>query len=98
MLIPGGGIMGKSVVMTCLMAMFCSQLALAQVSTGAISGVVRDATAAVVPGATVTMTNRDTGITRTTTTDNLGRYHAPNLPLGNYEIRAQLAGFQTEVR
>ena len=77
---------------------FLSPMTLAQVNTGTISGVVRDATGAVVPGAAVAVNNRDTGISRSVVTDAQGRYHAPNLSLGNYEVQAQMAGFQTEVR
>lgn len=77
---------------------FCTQLGLAQVSTGTISGVVRDASEAVIPGATVTVKNVDTGMTRTVTTDEQGRYSAPDLAVGAYEMQAGLSGFQTAVR
>src|SRR5262249_57806888 len=70
----------------------------AQTSTGIIDGTVRDASAAVLPGATVTVTNSDTGIKRTATTDDAGRYHMPALIPGPYEIQAQATGFQTEIR
>src|SRR5499427_6251849 len=73
-------------------------LILAQVTTGTISGVAQDASGAVIPGVSVTVRNVDTGIARTVTTDERGRYIAPDLPLGNYEVEGQLAGFQTEVR
>src|SRR4029077_3138377 len=73
-------------------------LACAQVTTGTISGVVQDASGAAIPGAMVTIKNVDTGTTRTLTTDAGGRYEAPNLPLGNYEVTGQQSGFQTEVR
>jgi hypothetical protein len=73
-------------------------LASAQVSTGTISGVVQDASGAAIPGAMVVVRNVDTGTTRNLTTDAGGRYEAPNMPLGNYEITAQQSGFQTEVR
>src|SRR5437879_13903203 len=70
----------------------------AQVTTGTISGVVQDSSGAVIPGVSVTARNLDTGIDRTVTTDEGGRYTAPNLTLGNYEVQAQLSGFQTEIR
>jgi hypothetical protein len=70
----------------------------AQISTGTISGVVQDPTGAVVAGAMVTVRNVDTGDTRTLTSDAGGRYFAPVLPVGNYEVTAQQSGFQTEVR
>jgi hypothetical protein len=69
-----------------------------QVNTGTISGVVQDSSGAVISGATVTIKNVDTGIARALTTDVGGRYTAPNLPVGNYEVQAQQTGFRTEIR
>lgn len=77
--------------------MVCVQ-ANAQLTTGTISGVVKDSSGAVVPEAAVTVKNLDTGIVRTVTCDAAGRYHASNLGLGNYEVQAEVAGFQKEVR
>ena len=90
--------MSRNVSLLFVSLLLGSQLVLAQGTTGTISGVVRDATSAVIPGATVTVMNVDTGITRTVSTDDRGRYHAPNLTLGNYEVQAQLSGFQTGLR
>src|SRR5437879_12601035 len=70
----------------------------AQVTTGTISGVAQDSSGAVIPGVSVTVKNLDTGITRTVTTDEGGRYTVPDLTLGNYEVQAQLPGLQKEVR
>src|SRR5262245_18513539 len=70
----------------------------AQVTTATIAGVAQDSSGAVIPGVSVTVKNVDTGITRTATTDEGGRYTVPDLTLGNYEVEAQLPGFQTEVR
>jgi len=63
-----------------------SHLAFAQVTTGTISGIVQDASGAAIAGASVTVKNLDTGTNRTVTTDSGGRYNAPDLPLGNYEL------------
>src|SRR5216684_3883450 len=73
-------------------------VASAQVSTGTISGVVQDQSGAVIAGAMVTVRNVDTGAVRTLTSDAGGRYTAPDLSLGNYEVQDQQSGFQTEVR
>src|ERR1700730_14943585 len=73
-------------------------LASAQVTTGTISGIVQDASGAAIAGAEVTIKNVETGTARTLNSDPGGRYTAPDLPLGNYEVQAQHAGFQTEVR
>jgi Carboxypeptidase regulatory-like domain len=73
-------------------------IAAAQVTTGTIIGTVKDSGGAVLPGVSIKLTNTDTGVIRTVTTDEFGRYNAPQLPLGGYEITAELAGFQTAVR
>ena len=67
----------------------------AQMTRGAISGTVRDATGALVPGATVTATNTDTNISRSTVTDTQGFYRIPALEAGRYAVKAELSGFQT---
>ena len=70
----------------------------AQTSSGTIEGTVQDASGAVIPGATVVITNSDTGIKRTVSTDTTGRYHVPALIPGPYEVQAQASGFQSELR
>ena len=75
-----------------------ASVALAQLTTGTISGTVMDASGAAVPGAAIVITNVNTGITRNTTSGPAGRYEAPNLPIGQYEVRASLTGFQTSIR
>ena len=67
--------------------------ALAQ--TGRILGTVSDSTGAVIPSVTVTVTSQETKSARTFLTDNTGNYDFPGLPVGNYTIRAELAGFKT---
>src|SRR5947208_3463152 len=73
-------------------------LAMAQVTTGTISGTVSDASGAVLPGAKIVIQNEDTGISRTAQSDAAGRYSAPLLSLGKYRVVATVSGFQTEVR
>ena len=53
--------------------------ALAQVQTGTISGTVRDTTGAVLPGATVTITNQETGASRVATSSSTGAYEVADL-------------------
>lgn len=77
---------------------FHVSLAWAQVTTGTILGTVTDETGAVLPGVTITLTNTDTGLTRTVISNDEGTYRGPSLTLGNYEVQAELAGFQTGVR
>src|SRR6266852_4649009 len=81
-----------------LIGVILGGLVSAQVSTGTISGVVQDPSGAAIPGVMVTIRNVDTGTVRTLTTDAGGRYTAPDLSLGNYEVTGQQSGFQTEVR
>ena len=66
-----------------------------QLGSGAIRGVVTDATDAVIPGATVTAINVDTGVERTIITNNSGGFHMPVVPLGRYMVRVELSGFAT---
>src|SRR2546426_6847250 len=83
---------GAVVVVLCL----CLS-ANAQLPTGTISGVVKDATGAVVPGVSVTATNVERGLTRSVTSTEDGSYRFSALPVGPYNIRAEHPGFQTKV-
>jgi len=62
-------------------------------TTSAIVGQVRDTTDAVVPGATVTITNHETGLKRSARTDDAGRFNFPQLKPGTYSVRAEAQGF-----
>ena len=72
-----------------------SRLQAQTTGTGTISGIVTDATGAVVPGAQITATQTATGVTRSTSTDAQGYYVFTFLPIGGYEITAAGAGFAT---
>src|SRR5712664_2821569 len=65
----------------------------AQSITGTILGGVTDESGAALSAATVTLRNLQTGATRTALTDAAGRYRAPGLSLGVYEVKAELTGF-----
>ena len=71
---------------------------MAQGSTGTITGTVTDSTGGVLPGVEISITKVDTGQTRLAITGDEGRYNAPQLAVGDYEVRAELAGFQTSVQ
>lgn len=73
-------------------------LALAQSSTGSISGTVSDERQGVIQGASVTVKNVDTGFTRTSTVDSEGRYRFVNLPIGSYEVTVEAANFTKYVQ
>ena len=65
---------------------------------GTITGEVRDSTGAVVPGATVTVTNQATNATRTTSSNGVGLFDFPALPPGTYRVKSELEGFRTATR
>jgi hypothetical protein len=71
---------------------------LAQEQTGVLQGRVSDASGGVLPGVTVTVSSEAVlGGTRTTVTGDTGTYRIPNLPVGTYEMRIELAGFEVQV-
>ena len=69
----------------------------AQATNGVISGTVTDPSGAALPGATVQVKNVSTGVSRSVTTNEVGRYRVPDLLVGQYEVQATQAGFQTVV-
>src|SRR5215471_8227372 len=74
------------------------RIASAQAPTGAIAGVVRDASDAVVRGTRVKVANGATGLERRATVSEQGDYSFPALLAGDYEITIEAAGFQRLVR
>src|SRR5580658_2978065 len=64
-------------------------------ATGNIQGTLTDPSGAVVEGAKVTITNKDTGQSNTVTTSSAGAYNSGTLVPGNYSVRAEAAGFKT---
>ena len=72
--------------------------AAAQILYGNVVGVVKDTSGALIPGATVTIVNKDTGLTRETTTNTEGAYSIINVLPGPYEVKVTLTGFRDIVR
>jgi len=70
----------------------------AQTITGTVTGIVKDASGAVLPGATITMTHLQTDRQETAVSDAQGRFASAPLPIGNYRIEASLSGFKSVVR
>jgi hypothetical protein len=66
----------------------------AQTITGTITGIVKDSGGGVLPGATITMTQRETNRVETAVSNAEGRYTSAPLPLGTYRIEASLSGFK----
>ena len=77
--------------------LLCASTASAQ-ATAQINGTVRDQAGLALPGVTVTVTQTDTGLTRTVVTDETGSYVLQNLPVGPYRFEASLQGFRTYVQ
>src|SRR5215208_3447289 len=63
-----------------------------------ITGTVKDSSGAIIPGATITARNTDTGLTRVGVTDGNGEFRLPSLPPGRYSVSTELSGFSTETR
>ena len=76
---------------------FTSLPAVAQFASS-IEGTVTDASGAIVPGATVTVLNEDTGTEQSVTTTSAGYYRVPALPAALFTLRATLSGFKTVVQ
>jgi outer membrane receptor protein involved in Fe transport len=70
----------------------------AQSITGSISGLVRDDSGAIAPGASVTVTSEETGASRSVLADERGGYRVLDLPPGRYRVSADLTGFAPHVR
>ena len=82
-------------VMTSLIISPTPSLLAQSAGTGALTGTVRDATGAVIPGVTVTLTSTDTNQIRSTITGEEGSYRFSLLPPGAYGVRFTLPGFKT---
>src|SRR6185369_2310296 len=67
----------------------------AQTSGGTIAGKVQGKDGAPMPGVTVTASNKDTGLDRSTTSASDGAFLLPSLPVGVYTVKAELEGFAT---
>jgi len=65
-------------------------------TTSAILGQVTDSSSAVVPAATVTVVNRETGLKRTAKTDDAGRFNFPQLKPGTYTVKVEAQGFEPQ--
>lgn len=72
-----------------------TNIALAQLTTATMVGTITDSTGAVIPHATVTMTQTDTNFTRTITAKGDGSFRAQFLPVGPYKVTVAAPGFKT---
>src|SRR3954464_10342808 len=84
--------------MIVLCSLVASSTAFAQQTSGNITGRIVDAQGAAVPGVTVTARSPQTGFVRTDVSDGEGIYRLTALPVGNYDVNAELSGFATYSR
>src|SRR2546428_1049589 len=73
-------------------------LVFAQLPTGTILGVVKDSSGAVIPGASLTVTNIDTSLIRSGASTEDGFYRFPALPVGHYRLGVTKEGFSALTR
>ncbi len=90
--------MKRRILYLFFMVLAVSPFVAAQIITGTIQGSVLDPTGAVLPGVDMTVRNLDTNQARTSLTNETGNFLIPLLPVGTYEVTAELPGFQTQVK
>src|SRR5207245_4678725 len=88
------GALRCAVVALALLPWMSPRPASAQAVSGTILGTVRDSSGAAMPGATITLVNTETGLSRTVVTDPSGEFTAPLLPTGTYSVTAEMSGFK----
>jgi len=82
-------------ILVVILALVGAGTAAAQNTSGAIAGTITDTQGGVLPGVSITVTNSETGVARTSVTEGDGRYRFAGLQPGRYDLRAELQGFST---
>jgi hypothetical protein len=90
------GFIPTALLLTSACFVFTAKVAAQGETTSAIVGQVNDPTNAAVPGATVTITNQETGLKRTASTDDTGQFNFPQLKPGTYSVKVEAAGFAAQ--
>src|SRR5580700_5717729 len=84
--------------LSAILAAFMAVSAWSQTQLATVSGTITDTTGAVVPGVSLTIVSQGTGLKRSVLTDTAGEYRFAGLPTGNYSLRIEKPGFQSQVR
>jgi Carboxypeptidase regulatory-like domain/TonB dependent receptor/TonB-dependent Receptor Plug Domain len=87
----------KRTLLALFVALGVCSTAWAQFDTASVVGTIRDNSGAIVSGATVTLTNVETGVTQTRTTDDSGAYEFATVRVGMYVLTAEKEGFSVAV-
>src|SRR5579863_10281594 len=85
-------------MLAAVLAALFSISAWAQTQLATVSGTITDPSGAVVPGVSITISSQGTGLKRSALTDTAGEYRFAGLPIGNYSLRIEKPGFQSQVR
>jgi len=90
----------KSLASVVVCLVLASSLAYSQGigSSGDIQGTIIDPSGALLPKATITVLNTETGLRRTATTDSSGQFRVPNLAPATYDVAVQASGFAEAIR
>jgi hypothetical protein len=88
-----------SIIAVCIVALFLAAKSHAQISgTASLQGTITDATGAVIPNATIALTETSTQVKHAAVSDGSGLYSFPNVPIGTYGLEVQEPGFETYTR
>jgi hypothetical protein len=90
-------IIASSILRGSMFLLVCSSALLAQQTTATLSGTVVDASGALVPGATATLSNLKNGQKRTTTSNSGGFFVFAAVPTGDYDVDVREAGFKSNL-
>ena len=85
-------------MLSAMLAALFSVGAWSQTQLATVSGTITDPSGAVVPGVSVTIVSQGTGLKRSALTDTAGEYRFAGLPTGNYSLRIEKTGFQSQLR
>ena len=88
----------RTLLVLFLLALSCAGLAYSQAVNATLLGTVTDASGAVVPNAKITITEVNTGVSRSGQTNESGNYTFPDLPPGQYSVTVEASGFKKETR